>query len=349
MGFDAMGFDRRLGRRRLVRRGLVVAWLSCLVVSPLAAAQPNDVIARCGTTAIRQGDLDAVVKRLGLAELPPGQGRQRAEAAILEQLIDERVLLAELTRLGVTATQAEIDAGLRRLRDQVSGRGQDFEAFLAATGRTTTTVRDQISLEIKLEKFVRPQLTDEVLTAAYEQNRREFDGTKLRVSHIVFRPEAGGGDDPTTPLLQKAAALRSRIIQGRISFPEAARLHSAGPSRRQGGDIGWIGRGGPMVDGFSSQAFRLAQGGVSQPFVTPLGVHLLTVTAVEPGRVDLDAVRPRLEKLLAAQVVRGLVVAARRKTAVEFAPGVAHLDPASVGSPPEERAIVVETEAAGSG
>jgi parvulin-like peptidyl-prolyl isomerase len=344
-----MGCDLTNGRwcSRLPR--LVLASCACLAAWPVAAAGPDDVIARCGSAAIRRADLEAVVKRLGLADLPPGEGRARAEAAILEQLIDERVLREELTRLGVTATQVEIDAGLRRLRDQVSGRGQDFEAFLAATGRTTATIRDQIALEIKLEKFVRPQVTEEVLAAAFEKNRREFDGTKLRVSHIVLRPEAGGGDDPTAPLLEEAAALRGRIIQGRLSFQEAARLHSAGPSRRRGGDLGWIGRGGPMVEGFSSQAYRLAQGGVSQPFVTPFGVHLVTVTAVEPGRIGLDAVRTRLEKLLAAQIVRGLVVAGRRRAAVAFAPGVAHFDPATVGAPAEERAVMVEADAGGGG
>lgn len=332
-----------LRARQLEGLALVAACLA----SPLLAADPGDLIARVGEIPIRRGELDAVIGRLGLAELPDDQARQRAEAAILEQMIDERIMQGELARLGVTATQAEVDAALRRLRDQVSGRGQDLEAFLAASGRTTETIRDQLGLEIKLEKFVRPQITEEAIAAAFEQNRRELDGTKLRVSHIVLRPVTGGDGDLTAPLLEEAAALRGRIIQGRVSFAEAARQHSAGPSRRQGGDIGWIGRGGPMIEGFASQAYRIAKGGVSQPFVTPFGVHLLTVTAVEPGRVGLDAVRTRLEKLLAAQVVRGLVAGGRRRTVVQVAPGVPHFDPATAGLPADERAVVVGAAAGG--
>jgi parvulin-like peptidyl-prolyl isomerase len=338
--------SKAIRARRLAWLGLLVAWLAGPEPRP-AAADPGEVIARCGETPIRRGERDAVVRRLGLAELPDGQARQRAEAAILEQLIDERIMQSELARLGVSATQVEVDAALRRLRDQVSGRGQDFEAFLAASGRSTETIRDQLGLEIKLDKFVRPQLTAEAIAAAFEQNRRELDGTKLRASHIVLRPETGGDGDLTAPLLEQAAAVRGQIIQGRLSFAEAARQHSAGPSRRQGGDIGWIGREGPMVEAFSNQAYRIAKGAVSQPFVTPFGVHLLTVTGVEPGRIGLDAVRTRLEKLLAAQLVRGLVAGGRRRTPVRFAPGVPHLDPATAGLSPDERAVVIQ--AAGDG
>jgi hypothetical protein len=51
-------------------------------------------------------------------------------------------------------------------------------------------------------------------------------------------------------------------------------------------------------------------------------------------------VRPRLEKLMATQIVRGLVAEGRRQTAVTFAAGVAHLDPATAGRPVDGRPVV---------
>jgi parvulin-like peptidyl-prolyl isomerase len=313
-----------------------VAWLGTWS----AGADESDVIASCGEAVIRRADLDKVVRRLGLMEMAAGSQRQRVEAAILEQLVDELLLRSELDRLGIRATQAEIEAGVTRLRDQVQGRGLDYEAFLAGSGRTAGDVEDQVALEVALEKFVRPQITAAALAEAYEQNRRELDGTRLRVSHIVLRPEAGGDGDLAAGMLARARAIRREIMQGTFSFAEAARQHSAGPSRRAGGDLGWIGRDGPLIDAFASQAFVLAKGGVSAPFVTPVGVHLLTVTGVEPGRIGIAAVRPRLEKLMAAQLVRGLVAQGRRQTAVTFAAGVVHLDPASAGQPVDERPVV---------
>lgn len=325
-------------------RWQVMARLAVIIAAGLpvagAANEPGDVVARCGESVIRRGEVDAVVGRLGLAELPAGPQRSRAEAAVLEQLVDERIMRIEIDRLGIQVSAAEVDKAVERLGGQVAGRGEDFEAFLASRGRTATTIRDQVALEIALDKFVRQQLTPDAIAAAFEQNRRELDGTRLRVSHIVLRPEAGGEGDPAAPLLVRAKEIRQRIIQSRSSFGDAAREHSAGPSRRAGGDLGWIGREGPMVEAFSSQAFRIAKGAVSEPFVTPFGVHLLTVTEVEAGRIGLDAVRPKLEKLMATELVRALVAGGRRRTPVSFAAGVPHLDPATVGQPPDDRKVI---------
>ncbi len=331
-----------LRMRRLATAGLGIL----LVVVGLATAAsgrqpgPEQVVARCGDTAITRGEIAAVMKRLGLANLPPGDQRQRAEAAVLEQLIDERVLLELLDQAEVTATQAEVEAGVARLRAQVSGREGDFESFLARTGRTLEGIQRQVALEIRLDKFVKPRITTDLIAEAFDKNRRELDGTKLRVSQIILRPDGGRADGGAEDLLKEAGRLRRQIIQGRISFADAAAQHSAGPSHRRGGDLGWIGREGPMEEVFTSQVFQLAKGTVSEPFVTRSGVHLVTVTAVEPGRIGIDAVRNRLQQMLAAQLIRGLVVQGRLRRPVVFSPGVPHFEPASLGKPPAERAVV---------
>lgn len=315
---------------------VAIAWLAMIP----AVADEADVIARCGEAVIRQADLDEVVRRLGLANQAAGPQRQRAEAVILEQLIDERLLRGELDRLGMRATRAEVEAGVVRFQDQLQGRGLDYEAWLAASGRTRGDIEDQVAIEIALEKFVRPQLTAAALAEAFERNRRQLDGTRLRVSHIVLRPESGGDGDLSAGLLERAAAIRGEIMVGKIPFAAAARQYSAGPSRRQGGDLGWISRDAPMADVFAAQAYGLAKGGVSAPFATPFGVHILTVTGMEPGRIGVEAVRPRLEKIMARQLVRSLVAEGRRRTPVSFAAGVARLDPATVGRPVDERPVV---------
>lgn len=303
-------------------------------------ADESDVIARCGEAVILRGDLEKVLRRLGLVEMAAGPQRQRAEATILEQLVDERLLRGELDRLGIQATRAEVAAAVAKVREQVQGRGVEFEAFLAASGRTAGDLEAQVALEIALEKFVGSQITAAAVADYFERHRRDLDGTRLRVSHVVLRPEAGGDGDQAAGLLERAAKIRSEIIQGKLAFADAARQYSAAPSRRQGGDVGWIDRDRPMVEGFASQAYGVAKGGVSPPFVTPFGIHILTVTDVEPGRLGVDAVRPRLEKLLAAEVVRGLVAESRRQTPVAFADGVAHFDPATAGRPVDERPVV---------
>ena len=308
-----------------------------------AASATSPPVARVGDAVINRAVLDAVVRRLYPALPPAGEQRQQLEASVLEQLVDESVLRRQLAAELIEVSDAEIDAGLRRIRDQLAARGMSVEAFLADSGRDEAGLRDQIVLEIGLEKYVRPRVTADALEAFFKENRREFDGTRLRVSHIVFRPVIADADG-ITRLMQEAEAVRRDVLQGRVTFEEAARSHSAAPSRHRGGDIGWIGRDGPLVEAFSKPAFTLAKGEVSKPFLTPVGIHVAKVTDVEPGRVGMDAVRSRLEKLLANRLIRELVAKGRQSTAVVYVPGVAHFDPATPPDGTEPRRVIIEGE-----
>jgi len=317
-----------------------------LLLASIASAAPSDPVAVCGDATIVRGEVDAVLQRLGMAELPAGEQRLRAEAAVLEQLVDERLLRIELGRAGIGATELEIDAGVERLRERLAGRGGDLAAVLAASGRDERSLRDQVALEIALDKFVAPRLSAEALQEVFESRRRDFDGTRLRVSHVLLRPEGGTDEAAIGRLLERATAIRRSIVQGVTSFEEAASEHSAGPSRRRGGDLGFIGRDEPMGEPFSSRAFALAKGEVSEPFASPFGVHIVKVTEVTAGRIGLDAVRPRIEKVLATTLVQQLVAAARARNRVEVFPGVAYFDPATAGEPAASRKVLVAAEPA---
>lgn len=306
-----------------------------------AAAPAQAPIAFVGETPIDRSTIDLVIRRLHPVTKPSGEQRMQIEASVLEQLVDEALLRAELARQLVEVADPEIDAGVERLRGQLAGRGLALEAFLAESGRDLTGLREQIRLELALDKYVRLRMTAETVGAFFEQNRREFDGTRLRVSHIVLRPDIVDADGIDRQVRQ-AEVIRRDVLQGRVTFDEAARRYSAGPSRRQGGDIGWITRTGPMIEAFTLPVFALAKGEISKPIVTPFGVHLVKVVDMEPGRIGLDAVRPRLEKMMAAKLVRDLLAKAKATTQVTYTPGVAHFDPATPANGPEPRRILVE-------
>lgn len=318
--------------------GLLVAG-TCLVLQPAlqsaedgdpaaAVAPPTEVIATVGDTPILRGDLDQVLKRVAAAGngLDPERQRQ-LEAAALEQLIDEILLRAEIERARIPVAATEIDAGVGRLRDQVTARGQEWADFVGRPGIDEQVIRGQVALEIGLDKLVRSQLREDSVAAAFARHRRALDGTRLRVSHILFRPDVGRGEEAVGATLERAEAIRAGLLTSGMPFAEAARRHSVGPSRARGGDLGWITRQGPFVEEFSRQVFDLAKGDISRPFVTPFGVHLVQVTDVEPGKRRMDDVQGELIRLLAADVVRETVARARAATPIRYAGGVVHFDP----------------------
>lgn len=312
---------------------------------PLAADEAAGVVARVGDAPILRSTVDAVIHRLGPQQTLTADRRRHVEATVLEQLIDEFLIRGELERREISIADSEVDAALAKFKAQFSGGASSYEAFLSATGRDEAGLRDQLRVNMGMEKYARPLMTPVALDGIYRAKRREVDGTRLRVSHILLRPDGldvGGQGDGIDRIVSKADAIRRDVLQNRTSFEDAARRHSAAPSRHRGGDIGWIGRDGPMVEEFAKSVYALAKGEMSRPIVTPFGVHLVKVTDVDPGRIGIDAVRPRIEQALFADLVRGLVVDARTRVPVTYAPGVAHFDPATPADSAGPRRIVME-------
>lgn len=299
-----------------------------------------------GDSPISRAELDAAVARAAQGRLLDPAARLRLAAETVEQLVDERLLRRELEAQQVTVDEDEVANVITRMRSQLSQRNIPFDTFLAQSGRDETSLRNQIRLEAALNKLLVPKLTKEALDAAYAKHRRDIDGTLVRASHIVLRPDPGRGADAIAHLERRASQLRSEILQGSISFAEAARTHSAGPSRRQGGDIGFFPRQGTLDEDFVRQAFALAKGEMSKPFATGFGVHLVLVTDVKPGDGRPDTLRPQLEKLVAQDALREILASGRQSTPIEYGRGVPHFETDADRDRPATRVVVVDGAAA---
>lgn len=85
--------------------------------------------------------------------------------------------------------------------------------------------------------------------------------SKVHALHILVKTE------------QEALGLLYDLRQGK-EFSELAKQKSLCPSKRDGGDLGWFGRG-QMVREFEQAAFGLQPGEVSKPVKTPFGWHII--------------------------------------------------------------------------
>ena len=84
---------------------------------------------------------------------------------------------------------------------------------------------------------------------------------KVRASHILVKTL-----DEANKLLEE--------IQNAADFAELAAKHSLGPAGRNGGDVGFFGKG-MMVKPFEDAAFSMEVGEVSAPVETQFGWHLV--------------------------------------------------------------------------
>jgi parvulin-like peptidyl-prolyl isomerase len=311
---------------------------------PPAASTPDvagaSAVIRVGDEPISQAELEDAVRRDVQRRLLDPAAQRRLTAETVERLVDERLLRREVEARQVTVDEEEVTAAVTKMRGQLSQRNVPLETFLAQSGHDEASLRGQIRLEIGLNKLLLPKLTSDALEAAFTAHRRDIDGTLVRASHIVLRPDPGRGPDAVAFLERQAARLRSEILQETVGFAEAARRHSAGPSRRQGGDIGYFPRSGGLDEEFSRRAFALAKGEMSQPFATASGVHLILVTDVKPGDARPDGLRPVLEKIVAQDAIREILTRGRQTTPIEYAPGVPHFETDADRGRPGRRVVV---------
>lgn len=88
--------------------------------------------------------------------------------------------------------------------------------------------------------------------------------TYVRASHLLVKTE------------EEAAKLREEILAGK-DFGEVAAQVSMCPSGRDGGDLGFFGKG-QMVKEFEDACFSMEVGEVSNPIKTQFGYHLIKLT-----------------------------------------------------------------------
>jgi parvulin-like peptidyl-prolyl isomerase len=250
-----------------------------------------------------QHDLENTTKG---RQLTPEQTAQ-LQASLLEQQIDRAVLQNFLTAQKMSASADEVESAMTQIRTRLKQQKSSFEDVLINAGQTETAFRAEVAKQLSWNKFANSQMTDKALQDFFKQFHERFDGTERRVSHILLRPSAAGDDEAVKALVAQAENLRDQIKSGAISFEAAADKYSAGPSRRNGGDLGYIPAQGVMVPQFSEAAFTMQPGEISKPVVTPFGVHLIKVTDVKPGtktwRDVANEMKPIYSQLLLKQVL----------------------------------------------
>lgn len=84
-----------------------------------------------------------------IKELEKQGGKQALEA-----IIDKKLIETELNKKGVSASKEDVDAEIEKIRTQVASQGGTLEAALAQQGLTEGKLREQITIQKKLEKLL---------------------------------------------------------------------------------------------------------------------------------------------------------------------------------------------------
>ncbi len=209
--------------------------------------------------------------------------RRAIMEAALESLIAEKLLEREMEELGITVGEQEVELGLDDVRRQNNFTPEQFEQALRQEGYTLQSYKEFMRKHLRRMKLVnlkvrsRVKVSEKDLRAEYDRwVRTEQSDPEVHARHILVRLSKDATPEQEAEALAKARALAEEARQPGVDFAQLAREKSEGPSREDGGDLGFFKRG-MMLPDFDRVAFSLPVGGVSDPVRTHFGYHVIKV------------------------------------------------------------------------
>jgi len=281
---------------------LLVASLT-LVALPVAAQRLDGIAAVVNDEVVLQSDVEEQLYLFMMraqAE-PDSTVADTLRRQILDQLIDEKLIVAEAKRQSVTVSDVEVnkqvDEAIKEAKERM-GSPEAFKAQLERENLTEAKLREKYKAEVRrqmlAQRLVQKQVSRKTVTQAeaeayFKANPDKFPKMpgEVRVSVIQILASA----DSATELAGKSRAqsARKRIVEGGEKFAKVAAEVSDDPSSaRSGGDLGYFTRG-QMDPAIEDAVFSQKIGVVSAPIRTQFGYHLVEV-------LDRDTLKTRAKK-----------------------------------------------------
>ena len=246
----------------------------------LASAQGLRVVARVNDDAITDFDLNQriqfAIKTSGLTDSP--DLRQRMSPQVLRQMVDERLQIQNAKRLGVGASDAEVQQRLAEIERGAGMSPGQFKPFLQSIGVPYEVAAQQFEAQIAWGKIVRRRVRSQVdvseaeIDDAMNRLRANVGKTESRVAEIFVPVDR---TESNADAKKSADRIIDQLKRG-APFAAVAQQFSQGASAQTGGDLGWILPGSldPTLD---AAIDKLQPRQFSDAIRSPAGYHILFV------------------------------------------------------------------------
>jgi peptidyl-prolyl cis-trans isomerase C len=262
-----------------LRLGLASAMAGCLAITLYAGPARADDKVLAKVNGVEIRQSD-----VALAEEELGPSLAQMDPATK----DENVL-AFLIDMKIVSKAAE---------DKKVQDGEDFKKRLAFT-------RSRLLMDSLLASEGKAATTDDAMKKVYEAASKEITGEdEVHARHILVETE------------DEAKAVEEELKKG-ADFAELAKKKSKDPGASDGGDLGFFTKD-QMVPEFSTVAFALEPGKISDPVKSQFGWHVIKVEEKRKRKApDFDQVKSQIETYVARKAQADYVGKLREAAKVE--------------------------------
>jgi peptidyl-prolyl cis-trans isomerase SurA len=219
---------------------------------------------------------------------------------ILRQLIDEKLIVAEATRLGLTIPDAEINRMAQEALNETKGRFDTPAAYQQQLRKESLTeeklldrFRDEARRQALVSRVLSKQVTRRQPTQAeaetyFKTHKDKFPKAPAELRLSVIQIPASADSVAEGQAKARAEAIRKRIVGGEKFAKVAAESSDDETSARSGGDLGYL-VSGSMDPALERVVFSRRLNTVGELVRTVYGWHVLEV-------LDRDTLKTRAHR-----------------------------------------------------
>lgn len=223
-------------------------------------------------------EFEASDKMQGLKDEEKRKIFKENEGVFLESLIDIKLQLQAAKQAGIDATPEDVNDAIADIKKKYSIDEAALIESLKKEGFTLEEYKKKIAEQIILSRVVSQQVRNKIVVSEsdigkYMEENKDLlmDGEAYRIRQIFFKEPAVSTDRKT--IEEKADAVLQELKAGE-DFSSLAKKYSEDPSRKTGGDLGFI-KKSYMAKEFINAVSQMKAGDVSQPFWTDRGLHII--------------------------------------------------------------------------
>ena len=238
--------------------------------------------------------------------LGPSEELLEFKKRVLNELVEEKMMLAEASRRKLEVSPEELDRTLKEVEhDYPSG---ELDETLKAKPMSKARFRERMRMKLLFEKLIAqvtkgiPLPSEDAIKRYYDTHPDDFrKEEQLHLQQIVVKTEEDGNK-----ILEE--------LKKDQTFESLAQTYSFTPESSQGGDLGFVNKG-VMPSAIEDALAKLPIGKPSPVIATDYGFHVVRVLERKPAhQQSLDEAKPT--------IVRILTQADREKQLVAWREGV---------------------------
>lgn len=281
----------------------------------LDARVVDKIVAIVNDQLITMSDVDKFKKRLAtgglvddaLLKLSDTQTLLKDKQALLNQLIDEKIIDSEVKRKSLEVTIERVEQEIRTITKGNNISRDQLKDALKAKGVTVSQYQDFIKTSLERQSLIEREVTSKIRisdedVSSYYLAKKGPSGTQIfeyTLSHILFAPKKGGDEGA----LARARAVEEKLKTGQ-SFDKLAEQYSEDPNFSKGGQLGTF-KAGEMLKEIEEAVRKVSPGEVTPIVKSSQGFHLIRLTKrtlISDPRLDEE--RESIRKVLYADAFK---------------------------------------------